>query len=92
MRCVLLMFDSPNRRHLSPYGCDWTRTPNFARLANRACTFDQSYVGSMPCMPALRDLHMWRPGFLHRGGADGAVRSSMRGVDAPPEQFARLGL
>lgn len=67
MRCVLLMFDSLNRHFLSPYGATWTRTPNFARLARQSCTFDRSYVCSMPCMPARRDLHTGRPGFLHRG-------------------------
>ncbi len=67
MRAVLLMFDSLNRHFLSPYGATWTRTPNFQRLARRAVTFDRSYVCSMPCMPARRDLHTGRPGFLHRG-------------------------
>ena len=67
MRAVLLMFDSLNRHFLSPYGATWTRTPNFQRLARRAITFDRSYVCSMPCMPARRDLHTGRPGFLHRG-------------------------
>ncbi|MEL7238346.1 MAG: sulfatase [Planctomycetota bacterium] len=67
MRCVMVMFDSLNRHFLSPYGATWTRTPNFQRLAQRAVTFDRSYVCSMPCMPARRDLHTGRPGFLHRG-------------------------
>ena len=66
MRCVVLMFDSLNRHFLEPYGCGWTRTPNFTRLARRAATFDRSYVCSMPCMPARRDLHTGRPGFLRR--------------------------
>ncbi len=66
MKAIVLMFDSLNRRMLSPYGCDWTHTPNFARLARRAATFDNSYVCSMPCMPARRELHTARPNFLHR--------------------------
>ncbi len=66
MRAVMVMFDSLNRHFLSPYGCDWTKTPNFARLASRTATFDKSYVCSMPCMPARRDLHTGRPNFLHR--------------------------
>jgi arylsulfatase A-like enzyme len=41
-------------------------TPNFQRLAKRGLTFDKSYVGSMPCMPARRDLHTGRLNFLHR--------------------------
>lgn len=67
MRAVFLMFDSLNRRYLPPYGCTWTHAPNFTRLAERSVTFDTSYVCSMPCMPARRDLHTGRPGFLHRG-------------------------
>ena len=66
MKCVIVMFDSLNRHHLPPYGCEWTHAPHFARLARRAATFDTSYVCSMPCMPARRDLHTGRPNFLHR--------------------------
>lgn len=65
MRAIMLMFDSLNRRHLPPYGCDWVHAPNFRRLAARTATFDRSYVCSMPCMPARRDLHTGRPNFLH---------------------------
>jgi len=66
MRVVMLMFDSLNRHMLPAYGCDWTHAPNFRRLAERTVTFDNSYVCSMPCMPARRDLHTGRPNFLHR--------------------------
>jgi arylsulfatase A-like enzyme len=66
MKAIMLMFDSLNRHMLSAYGCDWVHTPNFARLARRAATFDCSYVGSMPCMPARRELHTGRCNFLHR--------------------------
>src|SRR3954467_7331898 len=66
MKCVMVMFDSLNRHMLPAYGCDWTHAPNFERLAKRAVTFDRSYVCSMPCMPARRDLHTGRPNFLHR--------------------------
>jgi arylsulfatase A-like enzyme len=65
MKCAMLMFDSLNRHMLPPYGCDWTHAPNFARLAERSTTFNRSYVCSMPCMPARRDLHTGRPNFLH---------------------------
>jgi len=66
MKAIMLMFDSLNRRFLPPYGCDWTVAPNFTRLARRSVTFDRSYVCSMPCMPARRELHTARPNFLHR--------------------------
>jgi arylsulfatase A-like enzyme len=66
MRCVMLMYDTLCRHLLPPYGNDWTRCPNFTRLATRCATFDNAYVGSMPCMPARRDLHTGRYNFLHR--------------------------
>ncbi len=66
MKCIMVMYDSLNRHFLQPYGNDWVKTPNFQRLAERTVTFDQSWVCSMPCMPARRDLHTGRPNFLHR--------------------------
>ena len=66
MKVINVMFDSLNRHMLPPYGCDWTHAPNFQRLAERTVTFDKSFVGSMPCMPARRELHTGRYNFLHR--------------------------
>ena len=66
MKAIMVMFDSLNRHMLSCYGCDWTKTPNFKRLAERTVTFDNCYVGSMPCMPARREIHTGRYNFLHR--------------------------
>ncbi len=66
MKAVMVMFDSLNRRFLPPYGCDWTHAPNFARLAKNTVTFTSSFVGSMPCMPARREIHTGRYNFLHR--------------------------
>jgi arylsulfatase A-like enzyme len=66
MKAIILMFDSLNRHLLPPYGCDWVHAPNFRRLEERTATFDRSYVCSMPCMPARRELHTARPNFLHR--------------------------
>jgi arylsulfatase A-like enzyme len=66
MKAIMVMFDSLNRHMLSPYGCAWVHTPNFQRLAERAVTFTNAYVGSMPCMPARRELHTGRYNFLHR--------------------------
>lgn len=60
------MFDSLNRHMLPPYGCDWVHAPNFARLAEKTVVFQNSYVGSMPCMPARREIHTGRYNFLHR--------------------------
>lgn len=66
MKAIMVMFDSLNRHTLPPYGCEWTHTPNFARLGERTVRFDNSYIGSMPCMPARRELHTGRYNFLHR--------------------------
>ena len=66
MRCIMVMFDTLSRRFLPNYGCDWTIMPNFARLGRQAVTFDNSWVGSMPCMPARREIHTGRYNFLHR--------------------------
>ncbi len=66
MRAIMLMFDSLNRHLLPPYNpSTFVQAPNFTRLAQRCVTFDRSYVCSMPCMPARRDLHTGRPSFLH---------------------------
>jgi arylsulfatase A-like enzyme len=66
MKAIMVMFDSLNRHMLPPYGCDWVHAPNFLRLAERTVMFTNSYVGSMPCMPARREFHTGRYNFLHR--------------------------
>lgn len=66
MKAIMVMFDSLNRHMLPPYGCDWVRAPNFQRLAEKTVTFERCFVGSMPCMPARRELHTGRYNFLHR--------------------------
>lgn len=67
MKAIMLMFDSLNKRLLSAYGSDAAITPNFQRLREKTARFDNFYVGSMPCMPARRELHTGRYNFLHRG-------------------------
>ena len=66
MKAIMLMYDSLNRRFLPPYGNREVYAPNFSRLSERTVTFDNCYVGSMPCMPARRELHTGRYNFLHR--------------------------
>ncbi len=66
MKAIMVMFDSLNRRMLQPYGGDWVQTPNFERLAKRTAAFDNAFIGSMPCIPARRELHTGRYNFLHR--------------------------
>ncbi len=66
MKAIIVMFDSLNRHMLAPYGSDAIHAPNFARLANLTLQFDNCYAGSMPCMPARREMHTGRYNFLHR--------------------------
>jgi len=65
MKAIVLTFDSLNRHLLSAYGCEESVTPNFKRLAEKTVVFDSAYVGSMPCMPARREMHTGRYNFLH---------------------------
>ena len=66
MKVINIMYDSLNRHLLSPYGCDFTITENFRRLQERTAAFDCFYAGSLPCMPARREMHTGRYNFLHR--------------------------
>lgn len=66
MKTVFVLFDSLNRHALGSYGGTTIATPNFDRFAKRSVSFDNHYVGSLPCMPARRDLHTGRLNFMHR--------------------------
>ena len=66
MKTVFVLLDSLNRNAMEPYGAKTVHTPNFTRFQQRAVTFDNHYVGSLPCMPARRDMHTGRSHFLHR--------------------------
>lgn len=66
MRSITIMYDSLNRHMLSSYGSCESITPNFQRLAEHCVTYDRFYCGSMPCIPARRELHTGRYNFLHR--------------------------
>lgn len=67
MKAIIVFYDSLNKHYLPNYSEDCiTECPNFKRLGEHSITFDQSYVGSMPCMPARRELHTGRHNFLHR--------------------------
>ena len=66
MRAILLMFDSLNRHFLPAWNEAITDLPNFQKLQQRSVVFDRCYAGSMPCMPARRELHTGRYNFLHR--------------------------
>ena len=60
------MYDTLCRHFIPTYGNEWVKAPNFERLAKRSVQFNNFYVGSMPCMPARREMHTGRYNFLHR--------------------------
>lgn len=66
MKAIFVMYDSLRRDMLPCYGGAVADMPNFKRLAEHTVTFDTSYVGSLPCMPARRELQTGRLNFLHR--------------------------
>ncbi len=66
MKCIMITYDSLNRNYLPPYGCGWVHAPNFERLSDAAATFETAYAGSLPTMPARREMHTGRYTFLHK--------------------------
>ena len=56
MNLVYITLDSLNRHMLPLYGPSWVHTPNLERLAARGVVFDGHYAGSLPCMPARREM------------------------------------
>ncbi len=66
MKVIMVMFDTLNRRFLESYGNTEAITPNFMRLANKTVQFQNCFVGSLPCIPARREMHTGRYNFLHR--------------------------
>lgn len=86
-RCVMVMYDTLCRHFLPPYGNSWVKAPNFERLKRRSVQFNNFYVGSMPCMPARRELHTGRYNFLHRSW--GPLEPF---DDSMPEQLHRAGV
>ncbi|MEX0286872.1 MAG: sulfatase [Paracoccaceae bacterium] len=66
MRTLFVLFDSLNREALGCYGGTEIATPNFDRFATKSMSFDNHFVGSLPCMPARRDMHAGRLNFMHR--------------------------
>jgi arylsulfatase A-like enzyme len=64
---VLVLIDSLNRSALSAYGPTRVATPNLDAFARRGWRFDNHFVGSLPCMPARREIFagirevLWRP-------------------------------
>lgn len=66
MKTVLLMFDSLRKDNLSFYNPETPKTSSFDRIAAVSTIYNNFYVGSMPCIPARRDLQTGRYNFMHR--------------------------
>ncbi len=64
MKTILILMDSLNRHYLNAYAESWIQTPALDQLASRGVVFDNHWCGSMPCMPARRELMTGRVNFL----------------------------
>ena len=67
MNVITILIDSLNRHCIGPYGNKIVKTPNLDKFAARAAVFDGHFVGSLPCMPARRELMTGRKEFFWRG-------------------------
>lgn len=67
MKTVFIVLDTIRADYLEAYGNDWVKTPNIRRLAERGVTFDNHWVGSLPCIPARREFMTGRYNFIYRG-------------------------
>ena len=65
MKTIIVLMDSLNRHQMECYEGP-IKTPNFIRFAQKAITFDNHYAGSLPTIPARREMFTGRINFLHR--------------------------
>lgn len=67
MKTIFILMDSLNRHMLRQYQPEtWVQTPNIDRLAAKSVVCENHWAGSLPCMPARRDLFTGRYNFLER--------------------------
>lgn len=67
MRTVIILIDTLRRDFIGVYNsCSMAKTPNINKFAKESLVFDNQFAGSMPCMPARRDLFTGRLNFLER--------------------------
>ncbi|QGH36942.1 sulfatase-like hydrolase/transferase [Gracilibacillus salitolerans] len=64
MKTIFILMDSLNRHYLNAYEYSWVNTPNIDRLAAKGVVFDNHYSGSLPCVPARREIMTGRLNFL----------------------------
>lgn len=67
MKAIIVLMDTLRRDHLAVYNQQTNvRGDNISAFARDSVVFDNHFVGSMPCMPARRDLFTGRLNFLER--------------------------
>lgn len=67
MNIVFVLVDSLNKSCLPMYNPETLcRTPNLQKMAERSLVFENHFVGSLPCMPARREIMAGRKEFLWR--------------------------
>lgn len=67
MRTIVVLMDTLRRDYLECYNSNTNcMNPNIREFAQDSCRFDNHFVGSMPCMPARRDIFTGRLNFLER--------------------------
>ena len=66
MRAVMVMFDSLIRDYLPGNSDKSLNLPHFEKLTKNSTVFENFYSGSLPCIPARRELHTGKYNFLHR--------------------------
>lgn len=67
MNIILVLVDSLNKDCLPIYNPDTVcKTPSLRAFAGKSFIFDNHFVGSLPCMPARREIFAGRKEFLWR--------------------------
>jgi len=67
MNVICLLTDTFRRDHMGAYKRSDVKTPSLDAFANRSVVFENSYMGSYPCMPARMDFLTGRFNFLWKG-------------------------
>ena len=67
MNVILVLVDSLNKDALRTYTPDTLcETPYLEAFADKSLVFDNHFIGSLPCMPARREISAGRKEFLWR--------------------------
>lgn len=67
MKTIVVLMDTLRRDHLSVYNPQTkVQTDNISSFAKDSIVFENHFTGSLPCMPARRDIFTGRLNFLER--------------------------